>query len=249
MLQHGAYTQLIDACYDREEFPTLDDAIEWTWASTDEEIQAVKFVLNRFFELEDGVYSQQRIKEEIEKYKKNGEINKRIALEREAKKRRKKAEREEDSTNRDDESTNRDSSVNEVSTLEHERAPNQEPRTKNQEPLTNNKDLLSDKSDAVEVLEHLSKVVGVKFKPTTKSHISAINARLKDGATVEDCKAVIDFKFREWGGTTQAQYLRPGTLFIPKNFNGYLIAAKTAKPQRNVNDIGRDFSAPSNWSN
>ena len=38
MLQHGAYTLLIDSCYDREKFPTLEDAIEWTWASSDDEI-------------------------------------------------------------------------------------------------------------------------------------------------------------------------------------------------------------------
>jgi len=31
MLQHGAYTLLIDSCYDREVFPTLEQALEWTW--------------------------------------------------------------------------------------------------------------------------------------------------------------------------------------------------------------------------
>jgi len=41
MLQHGSYTLLIDACYDRETFPTLEEAIEWTWASTQEEIDAL----------------------------------------------------------------------------------------------------------------------------------------------------------------------------------------------------------------
>ncbi len=38
MLQHGAYTLLMDSCYDREEFPTLEQAIEWVWASTTEEV-------------------------------------------------------------------------------------------------------------------------------------------------------------------------------------------------------------------
>ena len=56
MLQHGSYTLLIDACYDREQFPTLEDAIEWTWASSKEEVEAVEFVLKRFFELEEGIY-------------------------------------------------------------------------------------------------------------------------------------------------------------------------------------------------
>ena len=58
MLQHGSYTLLIDACYDREKFPTMDEAIEWAWASTPDEVQAVQFVLSKFFTLENGVYVQ-----------------------------------------------------------------------------------------------------------------------------------------------------------------------------------------------
>ena len=85
MLQHGGYTLLIDSCYDRERFPTLEDAIEWSWASSKEEIEAVEFVLRRFFVLEDGVYVQSRIREEIAEYHAKASTNKRIADEREAK--------------------------------------------------------------------------------------------------------------------------------------------------------------------
>jgi 5-methylcytosine-specific restriction endonuclease McrA len=72
----------MDACYDREQFPTLDEAIEWVWASTSEEIEAVEFVLKRFFTLEDGVYVQKRIKEEIKAWHSRGWIpsDPRIAL-------------------------------------------------------------------------------------------------------------------------------------------------------------------------
>ena len=45
MLQHGAYTVLLDTCYDREQFPTLEEAIDWAWASTEAEIEAVKLTL------------------------------------------------------------------------------------------------------------------------------------------------------------------------------------------------------------
>lgn len=68
MLEHGAYTLLIHACYDRERFPTLEDAIDWCWARTKEEKDAVEFVLSKFFDLVDGVYIQNRIQEEIDKY-------------------------------------------------------------------------------------------------------------------------------------------------------------------------------------
>jgi uncharacterized protein YdaU (DUF1376 family) len=120
MLEHGAYTLLIDSCYDRERFPSLDDAIEWTWARTDEEIAAVKFVLSKFFILVDGIYTQNRISEEIAQYHSNSGTNKRIALEREERRR-----------------VIRTRSVNEPCTVEHEPPPNQEPLTTNQEPLTN----------------------------------------------------------------------------------------------------------------
>lgn len=122
MLEHGAYTLLIDACYDRERFPTLDEAIEWCWARSEEEEQAVKFVLSRFFDLRDGVYVQSRIDEEIAAYAKNAETNKRIATERE----RKRADRAQ--------------SVHEASPLVNEPPPNHKPLTNNQEPITNKQD-------------------------------------------------------------------------------------------------------------
>ena len=116
MLQHGSYTLLIDACYDREVFPTLEQALEWTWASTEAEVEAVKFVLSRFFTLDkDGCYVQDRILEELLHYHKNADTNKRIAEEREAKRRAK--------------STNREPSVDEP-------PPNHKPLTTNHKPLT-----------------------------------------------------------------------------------------------------------------
>jgi uncharacterized protein YdaU (DUF1376 family) len=116
MLQHGSYTLLLDACYDRETFPTLEQAIEWTWASTEAEVEAVKFVLSRFFTLDkDGRYVQDRILQELLHYQKNAETNKRIADEREAKRREKR--------------TNRAQDVDEA-------PPNHKPRTINQEPRT-----------------------------------------------------------------------------------------------------------------
>jgi uncharacterized protein YdaU (DUF1376 family) len=118
MLQHGAYNLLIDACYDREEFPTLEQAIEWTWSITDEEIEAVKFVLNRFFKLDkEGQYIQDRILQELLEYHQKADKNKQIAVEREAK--------------RKQNSTNRSQTVNETS-------PNHKPLTNNHKPLTIN---------------------------------------------------------------------------------------------------------------
>jgi uncharacterized protein YdaU (DUF1376 family) len=129
ILEHGAYTLLIDSCYDRERFPTMREAIEWSWAISAEEVAAVESVLTRFFDLVDGRYIQNRISEEIENYHNNANNNQRIAIEREAKKR-------EARENARLSSTKREQSVNVPSTNEHGLAPNQEPLTTNQEPRT-----------------------------------------------------------------------------------------------------------------
>ena len=114
MLQHGAYTLLIDSCYDREIFPTLEQALEWTWASTEAEVEAVKFVLGRFFTFDkDGCYVQDRILQELLEYHAKADTNKRIAIERE--------------TKRKEKSTNREQSVNEP-------PPNHKPITNNHKP-------------------------------------------------------------------------------------------------------------------
>lgn len=123
MLQHGAYNLLIDACYDREKFPTFEEAVEWTWASTEAEVEAVRFVLTRFFRLgDDGLYVQDRILEELLDYHRKSDKNKRIAQERESK--------------RTEASTKRARNVYEASPKKHEAPPNQEPITNNQEPIT-----------------------------------------------------------------------------------------------------------------
>ncbi|WDG45007.1 YdaU family protein [Pseudomonas synxantha] len=118
MTEHGAYTLLLDACYDRERFPTMEEAIDWCWARSPEEITAVTFVLSKFFDLVDGRYVQARIQDEISAYHAIALKNKEIAEKREADKR----------TKRGLGSTNRAPVV-------HEPAPNQEPITKNQEPV------------------------------------------------------------------------------------------------------------------
>lgn len=121
MLEHGAYTLLIDACYDRERFPTLEEALDWTWARTDAEIEAVKFVLSKFFELNDGIYTQSRISDELMNYHALSEKNSRIAKQREENRRKRKRIEHEACTD--------------GSRFEDEAPPNQEPRTNNQEPI------------------------------------------------------------------------------------------------------------------
>ncbi|MGN0357216.1 MAG: conserved phage C-terminal domain-containing protein [Blautia sp.] len=82
-----------------------------------------------------------------------------------------------------------------------------------------------------EVIEYLNQKTGKRFKPENKATQRHINARIKDGYTLEDLKRVIDLKTGEWLHTEMVKYLRPDTLFAGK-FEGYLNACPAAVPKR-----------------
>jgi uncharacterized phage protein (TIGR02220 family) len=72
-----------------------------------------------------------------------------------------------------------------------------------------------------EIVDYLNAKLGTNYKNTTKQTQSMINARFKEGFTVEDFKKVIDKKYKEWRNTEFEQYLTPQTLFGTK-FEKYL---------------------------
>lgn len=89
--------------------------------------------------------------------------------------------------------------------------------------------------ETVEVLTPVSIVVNFlndtlrparKFSTSTLRTAQNVNARLKDGYTVDDILKVIEFKHSEWSGTEWEKYLRPETLFGTGKFESYLIAAE-----------------------
>lgn len=76
--------------------------------------------------------------------------------------------------------------------------------------------------DIRKIVEHLNKLTGSKYTTKSKATITPIRARLNEGRTLEDFKAVIDKKYLEWGeDPVWSKYLRPETLFGSK-FDGYL---------------------------
>lgn len=79
-----------------------------------------------------------------------------------------------------------------------------------------------------DIVEYLNTVVGSNYRYQSKATQRLINARLNEGFTVDDFKAVIDKKAKEWKGTEMAQYLRPETLFGTK-FESYLNAPKASR--------------------
>ncbi|WP_029686581.1 conserved phage C-terminal domain-containing protein, partial [Tatumella saanichensis] len=74
---------------------------------------------------------------------------------------------------------------------------------------------------AREVLKHLNQTTGSRFTASNSS-LENIRGRLREKYTPEELQLVVDYKTGDWRGTEQEQYLRPATLFIPKNFPGYL---------------------------
>ncbi|HEL2510137.1 TPA: phage replisome organizer N-terminal domain-containing protein [Streptococcus suis] len=85
-------------------------------------------------------------------------------------------------------------------------------------------------------IQYLNQETGHTYK-FIATHTKFIQARYKDGYTLEDFKKVIDTKVAQWKNNSQmAQYLRPKTLFSPSNFDSYLNESpKQGQPGNNDN--------------
>ena len=77
------------------------------------------------------------------------------------------------------------------------------------------------KSQAVEILTFLNEKTGRKYRPV-EANLRMIEARLKEGASITDCRQVIAKKSREWLGNPKMDLcVRPKTLFNATNFAQY----------------------------
>lgn len=77
--------------------------------------------------------------------------------------------------------------------------------------------------DIQAIVDYLNEKTQSKYSAKTNETRKSITARLKDGYTVDDFKAVIDSKVKEWfNDADMRKYLRPSTLFRPSNFESYL---------------------------
>ena len=78
------------------------------------------------------------------------------------------------------------------------------------------------KSDqAKDILEFLNMKTGRRYRPTPVN-LNFILARMKEGYTTEEIRAVIAIQCREWlHDDVMHKYLRPATLFNCEKFNQY----------------------------
>lgn len=92
------------------------------------------------------------------------------------------------------------------------------------------KDNVENNLDVVSVIDYLNKKTGRSFKASSSATQRFINARYREGHTLDDFKRVIDIKVKEWlKDDYWNKFLRPSTLFTPKNFENYLEESKLAR--------------------
>lgn len=95
------------------------------------------------------------------------------------------------------------------------------------------------------IIDYLNQKTNSHYKSTTKATQSKIKARMKEGATVEDFKMVIDLKSTQWMGDRKMEaFLRPETLFSASHFESYLNEAKRGTtPPPTKSDISQRLAA------
>lgn len=99
------------------------------------------------------------------------------------------------------------------------------------------KDLNIYSQNSLKVLSYLNEKTGKRYRVT-----KYIIARLKDGATVEECQSVIDTKISDPYFIKNPKYLNPETLFRPSNFDRYkneAIPFKAEAPKTKINACSR----------
>lgn len=89
-----------------------------------------------------------------------------------------------------------------------------------------------------EIIDYLNEKAETNYKSNTKTTKSHINARYKEGFTIDDFKLVIDKKCAEWIGTTYEKFLRPDTLFAGK-FESYINQSYTSSSTSVVGRTGQ----------
>lgn len=82
---------------------------------------------------------------------------------------------------------------------------------------------MSGKPDSVnEVIDYLNEKAGRSFQ-ASPANVKFVAARIREGATVDQLKAVVDAKVRDWlHDPKMNQYLRPETLFNASKFASYV---------------------------
>jgi len=77
-------------------------------------------------------------------------------------------------------------------------------------------------NEIVNIISFFNSTANKNYRTNSKETVGYINARLREGFTVDDFKTVIQKKVIEWTGTEFEKHLTPSTLFRQSNFEKYL---------------------------
>jgi len=224
LAEHGAYTLLLDELYSTETpLPAEHEALyRLCRAMTKVEQDAVRAVADRFFPVEaDGLRHNQRADEEIAKAQAT------IAKQRESGAEAARKRWSTDGSTHSEPTGSTDWSTDQLTSGLQIQPPtsnsNHQPQGKNNAGLA--PDDSPPKPDfrkqAASVIAALNQRTGRNYG-LNGANADHVVARLKDGASVDLCLAVIDLKAKEWSGdTAMAKYLRPETLFNRTKFATY----------------------------
>lgn len=97
----------------------------------------------------------------------------------------------------------------------------------------NKEDIKRDNNIVSGIVDYLNEKSGKSYRASSEKTKAVINARIREGFTLDDFKRVIDSKCEEWKNTDMERYIRPETLFGTK-FEGYLQTAPKRKEREQV---------------
>lgn len=100
----------------------------------------------------------------------------------------------------------------------------------------------SNKELIKEVIDIFNEVCGTNLTYKSKNTNSLINARIEEGAKVEDFEKVIRSKYNEWKDNEKMQvYIRPNTLFGATNFHNYLAVSQIESRNKEVKPKKKEY--------
>jgi uncharacterized phage protein (TIGR02220 family) len=217
MVQDGAYRRLLDACYATERpLPADPDACyRLSRAFSKDEREATDFVLNQFFPVgADGFRHNNRSDKEIAHASAYADAQSMRA--------HKRWDKQTDMQGHKQAQCPNDASHSHSQTPEPvpEKSKALSGKAPDVDPLAGKNGKANHRAQASEVLAFLNEKAGRRYRES-RPNMAFIEARLREGATVTECRQVIVKKCREWLNTEQALYLRPATLFNATKFSQY----------------------------
>ncbi|WP_186095021.1 DUF1376 domain-containing protein [Burkholderia gladioli] len=239
LTEHGAFTMLLDTYYSTEKPLGFDwvSLYRICRAMDEQEQAAVRRVADEFFPIAaDGLRHNKRADELIESTRAKLDAKRENGKKGGRPKKPKEPSQNLPETEGKTETETKSETEQEPTANLTESSPTPTPT-----PVVNQEKLLSgvpDDADAdderepqldmsaadpvAEVIGYLNDRAGTAFR-LVESNARLVRARLREGATVSDMRAVIDAKSREWpSGDKMRKYLRPSTLFGAENFAQYV---------------------------